>query len=114
VIKAPIARTIVGMSDSWTFVTSHTLVLLCIAEDPEVRMSEVAARIGITERRVQAIVAQLVASGHLTKTKRGRRNHYDISYAMPLRHLETEHRKLGELLTMLQGVDGDEKPAISR
>jgi predicted transcriptional regulator len=100
------------MSDHWTFVTSHTLVLLCIAEDPEIRMSGVAARVGITERRVQAIVAQLVASGHLTKTKRGRRNHYEISYSMPLRHLETEHRQLGELLSMLQVVAGEE-PAVS-
>lgn len=91
-----------AMTDSWTFVTSHTLVLLCIAEDPEMRMSDVAARIGITERRVQTIVAQLVDSGHLTRTRQGRRNRYEINGSMPLRHLETEHRQLGDLLTVLQ------------
>ncbi len=91
-----------AMDDSWTFVTSHTLVLLCIAENPEVRMRDVAVRVGITERRVQAIVGQLVASGYLARTRQGRRNHYVVNDAMPLRHLETEHRRLGDLLEMLQ------------
>lgn len=85
----------------WTFVTTHTLVLLCIARDPEVRMTDVAARVGVTERRVQSIVAELVTTGYVTRSRRGRRNRYEIDGARPLRHLETEHRRLGELLSLL-------------
>jgi DNA-binding MarR family transcriptional regulator len=85
----------------WTFVTTHTLVLLCIAEDAGIRLSEVAAQVGITERRVQSIVADLVTEGYLTRTRQGRRNRYHIDRSRPLRHAETEHRLVGELLSLL-------------
>jgi predicted ArsR family transcriptional regulator len=85
----------------WAFVTNHFLVLLCIAEDPNVRMIEVAERVGITQRAVRGIVADLVDAGYLTRTRVGRRNHYGINRDMPLRHLETRHRQLGELLGLL-------------
>ena len=85
----------------WLFVSNHLLVLLCIAEDPGIRMVDVARRVGITERAVQTIVGDLVDVGYLTRTRLGRRNHYEINQAMPLRHLETHHRQLGDLLTLL-------------
>lgn len=85
----------------WTFVTTHTLVLLCIAEDPEIRLSDIAAQVGVTERRVQSIIGDLVASGYVTRTRQGRRNRYQINGDLPLRHVETEHRQLGELLALL-------------
>ena len=91
---------------SWTFVTSHLVVLLCIAEDPSMRISDVAARAGLTERAVQGIVADLVEAGYLTRTRVGRRNLYEIKRDMPLRHLETQHRRLGELLAVLAS-DGE-------
>jgi uncharacterized membrane protein len=86
----------------WTFVSNHFLVLLCIAEDPGVRMAEVAGRLGLTERAVQGIVADLADAGYLRRTRVGRRNHYDVDTSMPLRHLETQHRQLGELLALLK------------
>jgi predicted DNA-binding transcriptional regulator YafY len=86
----------------WTFVTNHFVVLLCIAENSDVRMSEVAARVGVTERAVQRLVADLVEAGYLVRSRRGRRNHYTIDTTMPLRHLETQHRQLGELLALLR------------
>lgn len=86
---------------AWTFVTTHFLVLLCIAENPDVRMSEVAERVGVTERAVQRLVVDLVDAGYLVRSRRGRRNHYAIDSAMPLRHLETQHRRLGDLLDLL-------------
>jgi len=85
----------------WTFVTTHTLVLLCIAADPEMRLSDIAARVGVTERRVQSIVNELEASGYVTRIRHGRRNRYEIEGNLPLRHVETEHRQLGELLSLL-------------
>ena len=81
--------------------TNHTLVLLCISSDPEVRISDIAKRVRVAERRVQAIVAELEEDGYLTRTRLGRRNHYNIDEAKPLRHFEIEHRKLGELLELL-------------
>jgi DNA-binding MarR family transcriptional regulator len=90
-----------GHEGDWTFVSNHFLVLLCIAEDPGARMTEIAGRVGITERAVQKLVGDLVDGGYLRRTRVGRRNHYEINRRMPLRHLETQHRKLGELLTLL-------------
>jgi predicted transcriptional regulator len=86
---------------SWTFVTNHLVVLLCIAEDAGVRMSDIAERAGVTERAVQRIVADLVDAGYLTRTRVGRRNHYEVNDELPLRHLETQHRRIRELLVLL-------------
>ena len=83
--------------------TNHLLVLLCISEDPDVRMIDVAERLGVTERAVQGIVGDLVEAGYLTRERVGRRNHYRIDFDMPLRHLETQHRQLGEMLALLTG-----------
>jgi len=70
------------------------------------RMSDVAERVGITERAVQGIVADLVDAGYLTRSRVGRRNHYEINREMPLRHLETQHHRLGELLGLLASPGG--------
>lgn len=81
--------------------TNHLVVLLCIAEDPGAKMADIAARVGITERGVQRIVSDLVTAGYLSRTRVGRRNHYEINGEMPLRHLETQHRRVRELLLVL-------------
>lgn len=85
----------------WAFVTSHFLVLLCLAEDPDARMADVAERLELTERRVQTIASELLAAGYLEKTRVGRRNRYLINRDMPLRHLQTQHRQLGDLLDLI-------------
>lgn len=85
----------------WTFVTSHLIVLLCIAEDPTIRLADVAERAGITPRAVQGILSDLVSAGYVTRTRIGRRNQYQINRELPLRHLEVQHHRLGELLAAL-------------
>jgi DNA-binding IclR family transcriptional regulator len=90
-----------GLGRGWTFVSNHLLVLRCIAEDPNIRMADVARRVRITERAVQGIVSDLERAGYLRRSKVGRRNHYEIDATMPMRHLETQHRQLGELLAVL-------------
>ena len=65
----------------WTFLTNHAHVLFCIAEDPEMRLRDVAARVGITERAVQRIVTDLEGEGYLTVSKEGRRNRYGSTMA---------------------------------
>lgn len=88
-------------SSGWTFLTNHGHVLVCIAEDPDVRGRDIATRVGITERAAQAIVSDLVAEGYVTRTKVGRRNRYAVNPDAPLRHpLEHDHT-IGELLVTL-------------
>lgn len=95
---------------TWTFLTNHAHVLVCIATEPDVRGRDIAVRVGITERAVQGIVADLVAEGYLTRTREGRRNRYGIIRDLPLRHELEHNHSVGELLTALGrlGDRGDE------
>lgn len=96
----------VPVVSGWTFLTNHTHVLLCIRQDPEIRLRDVAAQVGITERAAQAIVSDLEAEGYLTRERVGRRNHYELRADVPLRHpLESQHT-VGELLDLLAGPVG--------
>lgn len=84
----------------WTFLTNHAHVLICIAQEPEILMREVAVRVGITERAVHRIVAELEEAGYLTRQRDGRRNHYEINDELPLRHPIEEHRQIRDLLRL--------------
>ena len=86
---------------SWTFLTNHAHVLLCIASDPERRGRDIADRVGITERAAQAIVSDLVAAGYVTRTRVGRRNHYEVHPDLPLRHPIERSRQVRELLRLV-------------
>jgi DNA-binding IclR family transcriptional regulator len=77
----------------WTFLSNHAHVLVCIATQPDMRMTDVAELVGIRERAVHRIVHDLVDSGYVTVRKQGRRNIYAVNLDMPLRHpLESRHR----------------------
>ena len=91
---------------AWTFLTNHTHVLLCIYREPEIRLRDVAALVGITERMVQKVVAELVEAGYLTVAKQGRRNVYSISERLRLRHPLEAHHEIGELLALLAAPAG--------
>lgn len=88
-------------SASWTFLTNHTHVLLCLAGDPEMLMREVATRVGITERAVQRIVNELAEAGYLRKQRQGRRNRYTVVRGLPLRHPVENHRTVDDLLALV-------------
>jgi len=76
----------------WTFLTNHAHVLLCIAQDPEVRLVDIARLVGIGERAVHSIVTDLVDSGYVIRNKQGRNNVYEVRLDRPFRHpLEVEH-----------------------
>ena len=95
------AETQARSSGGWTFLTNHAHVLVCIAEDPDIRGRDIAARVGITERAAQAIVADLANEGYVNRTRVGRRNRYEVNAEAPLRHpLEHDHT-IGELLVTL-------------
>ena len=87
---------------SWTFLTNHAHVLLCIASDPESRGRDIADRVGITERAAQAIVSDLVSAGYVTPTRVGRRNHYEVHPDLPLRHPIERSRQVRELLRLVE------------
>ncbi|HMS88541.1 MAG TPA: MarR family transcriptional regulator [Acidimicrobiales bacterium] len=87
---------------SWTFLTNHAHVLLCIASDPESRGRDIADRVGITERAAQAIVSDLVSAGYVTRTRVGRRNHYEVHPDLPLRHPIERSRQVRELLRLVE------------
>jgi predicted ArsR family transcriptional regulator len=88
---------------SWTFLTNHGRVLLCIAHDPGVRLRDIAARLDITERGAYGIVTDLTQAGYIVKQKDGRRNRYQIQAHLPLPEPTTRERSLGEVLALLVG-----------
>jgi hypothetical protein len=89
------------VSSSWTFLSNHAHVLLCIAADPSTRLRDVAERVGITERAVQKIVAELEDGGALTRLREGRRNSYVIHPDCAMRHPVEEHQTVGKLLALV-------------
>jgi DNA-binding transcriptional ArsR family regulator len=92
-----------GESPDWTFLSNHAHVLVCIAQDPDVRVAEIARRVGIGERAVHRILRDLEEAGYATRAREGRRNRYAVHLDRPLRHpLEAAHRideVLGPLTT---------------
>jgi predicted ArsR family transcriptional regulator len=98
------------LKPGWTFLTNHAHVLVCVADEPDVRGRDIATRVGITERAVQAIIADLVAEGYITRTRSGRRNRYEVIRDAPLRHpLEHDHT-IGELLVTLGRLRARRRP----
>lgn len=89
--------------NGWSFLTNHARVLLCIAADPGARLRDVAATVGVTERRAHTIVTDLVEAGYVVKARDGRRNRYEIQTDLPLRDPVNRERTIGELLDLLVG-----------
>lgn len=89
------------MSQSWTFLTNHSHVLLCIAANPDILTRDIASLVGITERSAQRIVSELEEAGYLSHSKVGRRNHYEVHSNRPLRHPLESHLEVEALLEVL-------------
>jgi predicted transcriptional regulator len=88
-------------SHELTLLTNHTHVLVLIAENPDLRMREIATKVGITERAVQRIVDDLTSTGFIAVIKEGRRNRYEIQTEAHLHHPLAQHRKVGDLIRFL-------------
>lgn len=88
---------------SWTFLTNHAQVLLCIARDPGIRLRDIADRVGVTERSAYGIVLDLAEAGYIVKEKAGRRNRYQIQAHLPLPEPSSRERTVGEVLALLAG-----------
>jgi hypothetical protein len=91
------------VTPSWSFLTNHAQVLLCIAHDPGVRLREIGDAVGITERAAHRIVAELADAGYIARRRNGRRNHYTIKSHLPLPDPLVREQKIGDLLAVLAG-----------
>ena len=84
----------------WTFMTNHTHVLVCLHRQPMLRVRDVALAVGITERAVLKILADLETAGFITRQRQGRNNTYSIHPQKPLRHPVERHRTVADLLEL--------------
>ncbi len=104
-VAPPVAPPSEAAGTHWTFLTNHSHVLLLLSRDPSLVLREVALQIGITERAVQRIIADLESGGIIEREKVGRQNHYRIRTDQPLRHGIVESRRtIGELLSLINGA----------
>jgi DNA-binding MarR family transcriptional regulator len=90
---------------SWSFLTNHARVLLCVAHDPGVRLRDIAASLDITERGAFGILTDLAEAGYVVKEKNGRRNRYHVQAHLPLPEPVGRERTVGEVLAILTGTD---------
>jgi hypothetical protein len=100
--------------ESWSFLTNHARVLLRIAQDPDARLRDIAAVLGITERTAYGIVTDLTAAGYVVKHKDGRRNRYQIQAHLPLPEPASHELAIGEVLALLAGDGVRQDPARDR
>ena len=94
---------------SWSFLTNHARVLLLIAQDPGARLRDIAAAVGITERRAYGIVTDLTAAGYVVKEKDGRRNRYQIQAHLPLPDPASQELAIGDVLAILIGNEAKQE-----
>lgn len=101
--------------ESWSFLTNHARVLLRIAQDPGVRLRDIAADLGITERSAYGIVTDLAQAGYVIKQKDGRRNRYQIQAHLPLPDPVGREPAIGDVLAVLMGSGaGHEQAGLAR
>ena len=86
---------------TWTFLTNHAQVLLCVSETPDIRLRDVAERVGITERATQRILAELIDAGYVKAERIGRRNRYTVDREHAMRHSAQFGHEIGALLEAL-------------
>lgn len=91
------------MNAPWTFLTNHSHVLICISRNPEIKVREIAEKVGITERSAHRIVQELAEYGVITIHKHGRRNVYGLNLGLPLRHPLERDQTVESLIQLVSG-----------
>jgi DNA-binding MarR family transcriptional regulator len=104
-------RSHVAAPAGWDFLTNHAHVLTCIADDPGIRLRDIAAAVGITERAAHRIVSELVEEGYVRRERQGRRNRYTVVTDRPMRHPLVQEREVGDLLEILTSSTPADVPA---
>jgi DNA-binding transcriptional ArsR family regulator len=95
---------------TWSFLTNHGRALVCIAQNPDIRLREIATELGITERHAYAIVTDLTDAGYVVKEREGRRNRYQVQSHMALPELPDREQAIGDVLGVLTGRRVKRKP----
>ena len=91
-----------GVTRQWTFLSTHGLVLLAIAENPSATQREIARMVGVTEKTIQNAISDMVNAGHLTRIKEGRRNRYELNPRASLRHgLVSRSAQIRDLIKLM-------------
>ena len=88
-------------SSTWTFLTNHAHVLMCLVNSPDMLMKDIAREVGITERAVQRIIADLRDENYLTQERHGRRNSYTIQHDRHLKHRIEAHKSIADLIRLI-------------
>ena len=96
-------------TSSWTFLTNHAHVLLCLAKSPDLRIRDLAHEIGITERAVQRILTELTESGYIERFRDGRTNTYTINVAKNLKHPIEAERTIMDLIRLIHDIPSEDK-----
>lgn len=99
---------------AWTLLTGHGHVLVEIARNPEARIRDISTVVGLTERTVQAIVADLEAAGYLTRDRAGRRNVYTVDPDKLFRHQAQKGHRVGPFLDLLAASSDDSTGSVAR
>jgi len=86
---------------NWTFLTNHAHVLLCLAKDSSMRIRDLAVEVGITERAVQRIIAELTEFDYIDIVKEGRCNIYNIHKDKHLKHPIESHKQISDLISLI-------------
>ena len=89
-------------SSTWTFLTNHAHILMCLAKNPSERIRDLALKVDITERAVQRIIVELETDGYLEHIRDGRRNVYRVLSRKPLRHDIEKHRQVHDLIKLIK------------
>ena len=89
---------------TWTFLSNHAHVLIAVAQDPGVRVRDLATAVGVTERAVLQILADLENAGAILRQRVGRRTHYEIDTSAALRHPLESHRTVGDLVALVEPI----------
>src|SRR3954453_23708855 len=105
-LKAEVTDRSLSDERHWSLLTAHAEVLLCIARDPDTRVREIAAAVGISERGAHQIVADLVDAGYVRRARIGRRNRYAIETKTTLKHTPVRHRRVASIIALLEPEPG--------
>jgi DNA-binding transcriptional ArsR family regulator len=99
---------------NWSFLSNHGRSLLCITQNPDIRLRELAAELDLTERHVYAIVSDLAEAGYILKEREGRRNRYQVQSHLALPELPDQGRAIGDVLDVLTDPQRERKVRKSR
>lgn len=83
---------------SWTFLSNYGHILIRIAQNPDLKVSEIASATGITERSTLSILADLEETGYISVERIGRRNRYTVNPKKKFRHPTEAAHSIGELI----------------